>query len=317
MQTTVKAFLILFVAAGLFLTGRAQESDSSAVNDSLLVPGSAADSSFTSDTLKNKVVNQDSLMAQDSLALMKRKFDQFKYGDVISIANKMLLKKAPLTRDEILNIYKLKGISHYSLSEDDAAKKSFIEILRIDTSYALDSTKISPKIISFYKQVKANYIQQQKEVEARTVVRIDTVYIPKVEYDFEHESRAKNAIARSLIVPGLGQLYLDVNFKSVFLTVLGTAALSASVYYFIQSEKKEKAYLIEADPNMLESRYADYNDAYKNRNISLISFGVLWLYSQIDLLFLSNENPVNMVIHSSAFNYNQLRGLTLHFNYSF
>ncbi len=318
MRTTVKAFLFYIVVAGFFFPVWAQENDSSAIsNDSLVVPVSVPDSSFSSDTLKIKAVNQDSLNVQDSLALMARQFDQFKYGDVISIANKLLLKKTPLTRNEVLNIYKLKGISHYSLSEDDAAKKSFIEILRIDTSYSLDSTKISPKIISFYKEVKANYIQQQKDVEARTVVRIDTVFIPKVEYDVLHENRMKNAIARSLIIPGLGQLYLDVNFKSVFLTILGSASLAASIYYFIQSGEKEKAYLIEADPKMIESRYVDYNDAYKYRNISLISFGVVWFYSQLDLLFFSDENTDNEILSNSSLTFNQFRGLTLNFKYSF
>jgi hypothetical protein len=317
MHTTVKVFIIVIAVAAYLSTGLAQVNDSTAVNDSLSAPIPAADSSFASDTLKVRAVNQDSLNAQDSLALMKKKFDQFKYGDVISIANQLLLKKTPMTRDEILNIYRLKGISHYSLSEDDAAKKSFIEILRVDTSYTLDSNKVSPKIISFFKQVKTNYIQQQKDIEARTVVRIDTVYVPKVEYDIEHENRLKNAIARSLIVPGLGQLYLDVNFKSVFLTVLGSASLAASIYYFIQTDKKEKAYLIETNPDMIESRYADYNDAYRYRNISLISFGVVWLYSQLDLLFFSEQSTGQKILSNSSLNYNQIRGLTLNMKYSF
>ncbi len=317
MRTTVKVFLFLLAAAGLFFTGWAQVDDSSAVKDSLVVPGLAADSVFVSDTLKVQVVNQDSVNVQDSLALMKKRFDLFKYGDVISIANKLLLKRAPLRRDVILDIYKLKGISHYSLSEDDAAKKSFIEIFRIDTSYQLDSTKISPKIISFYTQVREDYIQQQKEIEARTVVRIDTVYVPKVEFDVQQESRFKNAITRSLIVPGLGHLYLDVNFKNVFLTFLGSASLVASVYFWIESDNKEKAYLIETDPKMIDSRYADYNDVYKNRNISLISFGIVWLYSQLDLLFFSETNSGNEILSNSSVNYNDLMGLTLNFKYSF
>lgn len=326
MHTTVKAFLFIFVVAGFFFAGQAQENDSSAVRDSLFAPDLSADSSlisdstqigaFSPDTIQVKVINQDSLNVQDSLSMMNRKFDQFKYGDVISIANKLLLKKIPLASNEILEIYKLKGISHYSLSEDDAAKKSFIEILRIDTSYTLDSTKISPKIISFYKQVKTNYIQQQQDIEARTVVRIDTIYVPKVEYDKQHVSKIKNAIARSLIVPGLGHLYLDVNFKSVLLTVLGSASLAASIYYFIQSEEKEKAYLIETDSKMIESRYAEYNDTYRYRNISLISFGVVWLYSQLDLLFFSDDSSSEILTNSSL-NYNDFRGLTLNFKYGF
>src|SRR5574338_132771 len=208
MNSTVKVLIFLLLAGIISCSSAEQDktvNDEIFVPDSLLSKDSAAvkDTSLLRDSVTVKPVNKDSAAAQDSLSLMKKKFDQFKYVEVVTMANKLLLKKVPFTKTDILGIYKLKGISHYSLSEDDAAKKSFIEILRIDTSYTLDSTKISPKIISFYNQVKQNYIQQQKEIEANTVVRIDTVYVPKIEYDAEHEWKLKNAIARSLIVPGL------------------------------------------------------------------------------------------------------------------
>lgn len=324
MHTTLKA-IFFFLVTGILIFSTAQQSDSVIVKDNSFMSDSVIskessmvkDTSFTKDTVFSKPVNKDSLSAQDSLSSMKRKFDQFKYVDVIAMANKLLLMKAPFSKEDILDIYKLKGISHYSLSEDDAAKKSFIEILRIDTAYTLDSTKISPKIISFYSQVKQNYIQQQKEIEANTVVRIDTVYIPKVEYDVEHENNLKGAIGRSLIIPGWGQLYLESSFKSILLTVLGSASLASTVYYFIKTEDKEQAYLVETDPKMIESRYNEYNNSYMKRNISLITFGVLWVYSQLDLLFLTDDETVNTVLQNSALNYDDLRGLTLNITYSF
>ncbi len=324
MHNTVKAFFFVFILAGILTLTPGQDADSSALKSDLVPDSTAAkDSSFAIDTssVKDTTVltplNKDSISVRDSIALMKKQFDQFKYADVISIANKLLLKPAPLTKNEILDIYKLKGISHYSLSEDDAAKKSLIEILRIDTSFTLDSTKTSPKIIAFFKQVKQNYIQQQKEIEARTVVRLDTVYIPKIQYDFEHENQLKNAIARSLIIPGLGHLYLDVNFKSVFLTVLGSAALVSSIYYSVKTEEKHKSYLIETDSKKIQSKYNDYNDLYNKRNISLVSFGVLWVYSQLDLLFFMDDESGNNISKNTSIDYNDLRGLTFNLTYPF
>lgn len=307
MHFRIKALFFSFVIIGLLSFSMPQEKNAVAEKDT---------SSLT-DSTKFVPVNKDSIAAQDSLQLMKKNFDQFKYGDVISVANKLLLKKAPFTKKDIIEIYKLKGISHYSLSEDDAAKKSFIEILRMDTSYTFDSTKISPKIISFYNQVKQDYIQQQKEIEARTVVRIDTVYVPKIKYDIEHETRLKNAVARSLIIPGLGQLYLNSSFKSISLTVLGSAALVSSVYYFIKTEQDERTYLIETNSDKIESKYKDYNISFKRRNISLITFGVLWIYSQLDLLFLSDNETDGSILQNSSVDYNDFRGLTLNFRYVF
>jgi len=307
MYFSVKALIIFIAVSGSLFLNFAQQNNPGVQRDSVLVPDSA----------KFLQAFNDSLAAQDSLSIMKKKFEQFKYGDVISIANKLLLKKAPFKRADIIDIYKLKGISHYSLSEDDAARKSFIEILRMDTSYTFDSTKISPKIISFYNQVKQNYIQQQKEIEARTVVRIDTVYVPQTRYDTEHERRLKNAVARSLIIPGLGQWYLETNFKNILFTVLGTASLASSIYYFLKTDEDQKAYLIETNPDQIQSKYNEYNDSFKRRNISLITFGVLWVYSQLDLLFFNDDASNQTILKNSSLNYNERRGLTLNFKYSF
>jgi TM2 domain-containing membrane protein YozV len=314
MISTPKVVIIILLAAGIFSFCFSQQEDSIAVKDSSVF----ADSSSSSDSVVTTKVNKDSAAALDSLLLMQKKFEQFKYGDVISIANKLLLRKTPFIKKEILEIYKMKGISHYSLSEDDAAKKSFIEILRADSSYTLDSTKVSPKIISFFRQVKNDYIQQQKEIESRTVVRIDTIYVPKIEYDYEHEAKLKGAVARSLIIPGLGQLYRGEYVKGVILTVLSSASIISSLYYIIDSNKKEKAYLVETNSDLIESKYSEYNSSYKKRNISLISFGILWLYSQIDILFLADhETSGNNFIKSSSLHYDELKGLTLNFKYSF
>ncbi len=307
MHFSVKALFIFIAVSGSFIFSSAQQYNSGIPGDSVVVI----------DSEKFLQAFKDSLAAHDSLSIMKKKFDQFKYGDVISIANKLLLKKAPFNRADIINIYMLKGISHYSLSEDDAARKSFIEILRIDTSYTFDSTKISPKIISFYNQVKQNYIQQQKDIEARTVVRIDTVYVPQTRYDTEYERKLKNAVARSLIIPGLGQWYLKTNFKNIVFTVLGTASLASTIYYFLKTETDEKAYLIETNPDEIQSKYNEYNNSFKGRNISLITFGVLWVYSQLDLLFFNDYKSNQTIIKNSSLNYNERRGLTLNFKYSF
>ena len=314
MYTTVKFIVVLLLTAGAVSFCFAQQGDSVAAKDTT----SKIDSVSVPDTMTVKKIDKDSVVRADSLALMETKFDHFQYGDVISMANKLLLGITPFSKEDLLDIYTKKGISHYSLSEDDAARKSFIEILRIDSSYSLDSSKVSPKIITFFKQVKNDYLKQEAEIESRTVVRFDTVYVPKVAYDYEHESRLKNALVRSIIIPGLGQMYKEEYFKGVVLTVLSSVSLISSIYYIADTNTKEKAYLVETNSNLIESKYNEYNSAYKKRNISVISFGILWLYSQIDLLFLSDDTKEgNDIIQNSSLNYNQFKGLTLSISYPF
>lgn len=328
-----KTFLVLLLVAAIFSTCSAQSKDTVIVKDTSAVSDSniVADSTIiTPDTLSIKKVSKDSTQIPDSLAEMQKKFEQFQYGDVISMANRLLMRKYPYTKKDLLDIYKMLGIAHYSLSEDDAAKKSFIEMLRIDSTFKFDSTKVSPKIISFFRQVKNDYVEQQREIEARTVVRIDTVYISQKENNLEYIDKERGAVARSLIVPGLGQLYKEEYLKGTLLTLLSTAALISSVYFIIDTNEKEKAYLIETNPALIESKYQDYNSSFQKRNISLISYGVIWLYSQIDLLFLSdidtgnNSNGEtggifdgNNLLKNTSLHYDKFRGLSLNLEYFF
>lgn len=317
MHTMSKVIVVLLFASVLLTSCIAQSKDTVKIKDSTSVTDSNS-TKISLDSLNIKKVTQDTTSVPDSLELMQKNFEQFKYADVISMANRLLLYRFPYTKKDLLEIYKMVGIAHYSLSEDDAAKKSFVEMLRIDSSYRFDSTKVSPKIISFFKGVKNDYLEQQREIEARTVVRIDTVYIPQKEYDYESFGIEKGAIARSLIVPGLGQLYKGEYLKGTILTVLSSAALISSVFFIMDTNEKEKAYLIETNPTLIESKYQKYNSSFQKRNISLITYGVLWLYSQLDLLFLSDDDPMNnKILKSTSLNYDEFRGISLGFNYFF
>lgn len=330
MHTISKVIVVILFASAILISGIAQTKDSvfvrdsSAVSDSTLIPDSVitkkvrVDSTFLPDSINTKKIRTDSTVITDSLLFMQKKFEQFKYGDVISMAKRVLMRKYPFTKKELLDIYNMVGIAHYSLSEDDAAKKSFIEILRVDSSYQFDSTKVSPKIISFFKQVKNDYMEQQRQIEARTVVRIDTVFIPRTEYDFEQLSTVKGAFARSLIVPGWGHLYEEKYIKGTILTVLSSAALISSVYYIVDTNEKEKNYLVETNPSLIESKYQDYNSSFKKRNISLIAYGVIWLYSQFDLLILSDsETPGNNILKNTSMFYDDFNGLIFNLKYFF
>jgi len=41
----------------------------------------------------------------------------------------------------------------------------------------------------------------------------------------------------------------------------------------------------------ISSAYDDYNQAYQNRNLALVGFLTIWIYTQIDFLYLSNPKP--------------------------
>ena len=250
---------------------------------------------------------------EDSLKILTENFKSFEYGNVIQIANKLISSKKDFNKDDLKEIYLMKGIAHYSLQEDDAAERSFINILQIDTSYVLDSSKTSPKIIAFYSDVKENYLERLR-LRNQNIV-IDTLVVTKVVPDYEMQDRIKYSIARSVVLPGWGHIYNGEKTKGILLTTFSIAALGASVYLWFETNNKESDYLQEKNVPQIADKYDEYNFFYKMRNISILTYAVIWIYSQIDLLFFSdfdkNENPGTSYL--PEVNINPLTGIN--FNY--
>ena len=227
----------------------------------------------------------------DSLSTIKKSFDNFEYSKVITIANNLLKERKELTKNQIIDIYRMKGISSFSLLQQDSAKDSFLEILKIDSSYTMDSAKTSPKIISFFNKIKMKFKQTMSEMEKQHLsAKPDTVFIKKLVPDLKREQNLKSALLRSIALPGLGHLYLGRKTKGWILSGLGGASLASMIYFIIDSNKKETAYLNTTNAAAFNSRYNNYNTSYHLRNYSIVAFAAVWLYSQIDLLFFQDNN---------------------------
>jgi len=256
-------------------------------------------------------------LAQDENILqdISRKFESFKYDSVITTADSLLSLPDNLSDETLVEIYRMKGISHFSLDQNKLAEESFLEILEIDSTFNLDSAKTSPKIISFFNETRKEF-KQQELAEILKEQAADTVYVIQKIPDPEIEEKIKGALYRSILLPGLGQLYLNNNFKNWFTSVLSSASLVSSLYFIFDTETKREGYANETNVSRVAAKYDEYNSAYKNRNLSLIAFAALWIYSQIDLLFFTdfssseNEDQINI-------KYAEPGGIQLNFNLPF
>ncbi|MCL5031569.1 MAG: hypothetical protein M1480_21400 [Bacteroidetes bacterium] len=225
---------------------------------------------------------------------MKQQLESFQYNKAINDANELLENKVKINDKDLIEIYRIKAIAQYSLQNEKGAKESFFNILKIDTTFTLDPSTTSPKIIAFFDQVKNDYLQVFESEKQIVKTKTDTVYIPKIVHSEQSTSELKQAAIRSVILPGWGHLYMGDNLKGTILTSLSLITLGSSIYFIIDSNKKERLYLDALDPSLIQQRYNDYNKSYKLKNISLVSFAAVWLYSQIDLLFFSGKNPLNI-----------------------
>lgn len=221
-------------------------------------------------------------------------FKSFEYSDVIIIADSILLQDSSLSSANLIEINRMKALSHFVLGEEHFSKNCFNEILKIDPKFKLDPVLNSPKIISFFNQVKLDYLQAQiilRENQSLVEQNIDQSTITK----FSNQQNAmKGAMIKSILLPGWGHLHLDRKKPGILLMTGTLTTLPPMLYYIFNSNNKEKEYLNATDFDEIQTKYDSYNESYQIRNVFIAGFTIVWLYSQWDLF---SENSQQQKIH--------------------
>ena len=175
----------------------------------------------------------------------------------------------------------MKAIAHYSLRSMNDALNSFIEILKLDPDYSLDPVLTSPKIIDFFNnEVKSNFQQTPLQIKEHAVLK-DTVRV-----FIDNARLIRGSVVRSLVLPGWGHLHMGRKAKGLFLTAASATAIGFIAKYAMDADEKEKLYLQQTRPDLIKQKYQEYNKSYKTRNYLLIAFSAVWVYAQMDLLFV-------------------------------
>lgn len=221
---------------------------------------------------------------QSDYERIKKEYDSFEYENVIKFSDE-IIKQKNLPDSLLIDIYLMRAVSFYSLGKEDSTKENFRDILKIKNDYNADPAKISPKLIALFEQVKVNFINQLK---SQTTVQ-DTLQTQLTKKYFDYRL-VGNSLIRNMILPGVGQFYIGLKTKGLILGTVSAFNLIGLFYYVHDTNKKEKDYLNEYDPILIQKKYDLYNKSYKVRNALIISYALLWIYSQLDLLFFNDNN---------------------------
>lgn len=243
--------------------------------------------------------------------LVRREYESFEYEKVIALSEQMLIQKG-LPDSLKIDLFIMRAVSFYSLGNEEATRSSFAEILKLKPSYLPDPTRISPKLISIFELVKSDFVKAIKPTAANP----DTVS-QKPALQNISTTPLKISLMKNLILPGWGLLNSDNYVKGWVFTSLSAINIGALVYFIGTTNKKESDYLNETDVNLMKMKYDEFNSAYKTRNVLIITYAALWIYSQLDFLLLG-ESPVNHGISSvpAHVEINQY-GLSLNFKVGF
>lgn len=220
---------------------------------------------------------------------IKKLYQSFEYQAVVNLSNELLKNADSLDAKEIEEIYVMKAVSHYALAEESAARISFINILKLNEKAQLDSDKVSPKILALFNEAREEYFQSITNTKEKSQIAEKTDNLSN-EMLLKMKSDLIYGMIENIFLPGLGQLSNEKEIKGWSILFLSSLALSSSIYFIFDTNSKEKTYLSQIDPILIKDSYTSYNNSYKLRNISLIAYGLIWLYSQLDyFIFDSNS----------------------------
>ncbi|MCF6270159.1 MAG: hypothetical protein L3J41_10635 [Melioribacteraceae bacterium] len=235
------------------------------------------------------------------LEKLNREFQLFNYSKVISLADGFIADKGEYSENELIEIYLLKGISHYSLGESELVKSSFFEILNFDNNYKINPSQVSPKIIREFEKLRLEYERANIKTEFSSVVKTDTLYKVDTLLLKPNNKLYSETVIRSMAFPGWGHLYSGNKTKGLILTAANSITLGSMLYFIYDTNQKKSSYLNEIDPALIDKKYNAFNTSYKIRNGLIAAYALLWIYTQIDILFIS-EIPFVPVINTSALN---------------
>lgn len=220
---------------------------------------------------------------------LKLKLKNFEYLEAIKFADSCLNTANDLRLETLAEIYLLRAISNYSLGNEAESRVDFINILKIKLDFKPDPLFTSPKIVSFYENVRNEYLLLKNDTELQKDGKADSIKILALENSTLKQNLSKSkATLKSIILPGWGQRQMDSELKGWALTAAAVISLSASIYFIIDTNKKENKYLNEIESSQIQSSYSSYNKAYQLRNFSICISAATWFINLVDILFLSD-----------------------------
>jgi len=224
---------------------------------------------------------------------LKSQFENFQYEEIISFSDSILKSNSKISRDDSIQIFYYRSIAAFHIWDIALSEESFKTLLQLDKDFKLDSTEVSPKIISFFNQIRKKEIESQVHSEQNQNFKsLNNSLNEDLRKNF---TLYREAIWKNLIFPGWGNLVMKERGKGYLILSSFSISLISSVYFYLDTNSKEEAYLNEVNVDKILERYKSYNTSYKIRNISLITLGLIYIYSQFDIISRNTISENNSI----------------------
>lgn len=201
-------------------------------------------------------------------------YQQLEYGRADSLARSVLAAYADYTPAQLAEVHTVLGLMAYADGAEGEARRQFEAALSLDPGLELDPLLVSPKILAFVDDVRA----QQAQRPSRPAGDAEAA-----RYVVQPDPRPPAAM-RSMLVPGWGQLYKGESRKGWALVGAWGVAAGGAVTAHVLRGRAEEAYLDEDDPARVADRYDRFNTWHRVRNNAALAAAGVWLVAYVDAL---------------------------------
>ena len=227
------------------------------------------------------LVPQEVCAQQDDRQLvldMREAYQGLDYDKAEELAGKILARFEAFNVDELIETHVTLALIRYTQNRLDEAELQFISALSLKPSLELDPVLVSPKVRTFFDELKEGQFQGDQETD-----NLEGESPDASRYIFVRDPRPAAAI-RSMILPGWGQFYKDEPVKGYVYAGLWAGSASLTIITHIRRRDAARSYRISRDPQEISDTYQDYNRLHKFRNAMFLTSASVWLVSYIDAL---------------------------------
>lgn len=215
-----------------------------------------------------------------TLDSIRSAYETLQYQSAIELSDAYLSAHPRLPKYELVTALQYRAFSQMALGKEDEARNTLRSALVADPDFTLDRQIASPKIVRIFNEVRSN-------------IQSGSMTLNEQGSPVILEDRKTNAVLRSALFPGLGQIYLQqprgYMYSAVGVLSMGTLLVSA---YRVPTLREN--YLRATDTDVIQTRYDAYNQWYQLRNTAGIIALLSWSVSLSDVLLFAPDHPAKL-----------------------
>ena len=215
--------------------------------------------------------------AADVVGEVRAAYQRLDY-DAAQARARAAIEGEDLRLDQRVELHTILALIAFTRNELDEARRHFGLALDLDPGLALDPLLVSPKIVDFFDEVKRDRAPRAGSTAGEAGLR----------YVVVRDARPE-AVLRSMLLPGWGQLYTGDRTKGWVLAGLWGAAATSGTYAHLRWVDARRAYLDEQDLDRIDPRHATSDAWFKARNNLALAAAGVWLVSYVDALLDRND----------------------------